>query len=104
MIDLGTLHYVLGLQVLPLCDGFFISQYKYVMDLLTCFNIFDCTSCATYFHFGVKLTKACQTLTVDATLYQKLINNIIYLTHSRPDTSFDVSVVYKFIQDPKQSY
>jgi hypothetical protein len=25
MTDLGTLHYFLGLQVLPLCDGFFIS-------------------------------------------------------------------------------
>jgi hypothetical protein len=41
MIDLGTLHYFLGLQVLPLCDGFFISQYKYVMDLLTHFNMDD---------------------------------------------------------------
>ena len=32
MTDLGTLHYFLGLQVLPLCDGFFISQSKYVME------------------------------------------------------------------------
>jgi hypothetical protein len=39
MTDLGTLHYFLGLQVLPLYDGFFISHSKYVMDLLLCFNI-----------------------------------------------------------------
>jgi hypothetical protein len=48
-IDLGTLHYFLGLQVLPLCDGFFISHSKYVMDLLTCFKMFDCKPSATHF-------------------------------------------------------
>jgi hypothetical protein len=39
--DLHTLHYFLGLQVLPVCDGFFISQSKYVMDLLTHFKMVD---------------------------------------------------------------
>jgi hypothetical protein len=42
MTDLGTLHYFLGVQVLPLCDGFFISQSKYVMDLLTIFKMANC--------------------------------------------------------------
>jgi hypothetical protein len=36
---LGTLHYFLRLQFLPSCDGFFISQYKYAMDLFTCFKM-----------------------------------------------------------------
>jgi hypothetical protein len=39
MKTLGTLHYFLGLQVLPLCDGFFISQSKYVIDLFTHFKM-----------------------------------------------------------------
>jgi hypothetical protein len=41
MIDLGTLHYFLGFHELPLCDGFFISLSKYVMDLLTRFKMVD---------------------------------------------------------------
>jgi hypothetical protein len=49
MTDLGTLHYFLGLQVLPLCDGFFISQSKYVMDILTHINMDDFNPCATHF-------------------------------------------------------
>jgi hypothetical protein len=57
MIDLDTLHYFLGLQVLPLSDGFFISQSKYVMDMLTHFKMVDCKPCATPFQSGVKLTK-----------------------------------------------
>jgi hypothetical protein len=83
MKDLGTLHYFLGLQVLPLCDSFFISQSKYMMDLLTRFNIADYKPCATPFQYGINLTKTCQTHAVDATLYQQLLDNLIYLTHSQ---------------------
>jgi hypothetical protein len=36
--NIGTLHYFLGLQVLPLFHVFFIFQSKYVMDVLTCFK------------------------------------------------------------------
>jgi hypothetical protein len=69
MTYLGTLHYFLGFQVLPLCDGFFISQTKYVMDLLTRFKMVDCKPCVNPFQSRVKLTKTCQTPAVDATLY-----------------------------------
>jgi RNase P subunit RPR2 len=55
MTDLSTLHYFLGLKVLLLCDGFFISQSKYVMDLLTHFKMVDCKPCDTPFHSGVNL-------------------------------------------------
>jgi hypothetical protein len=104
MTDLGLLHYFLGLQVLPLTDGLFISQSKYVMDLLTHFKMEYCKSCATPFHSGVKLSKTYQSPKVDATLYQQLVDSLIYLTHSRPDISFVVSVVSRFMQDPRESH
>jgi len=93
MTDLGTMHYFLGLQVLPLCDGFFISQSKYVMDLSKCFNMADCKPCATPFQSRVNLTKTCQTPKIDATLYRKLVDSLIYVTHSQPDISFVIIVV-----------
>jgi hypothetical protein len=102
MTDLGILHYFVGLQVLPLSDGFFISQYKYVMDLLTCFKMSYCKPCATRFEFRVKLSKTCQNPKVDATLYQKLFNNLIYLTHNQLEISFIISVVSRFMQDPRE--
>jgi hypothetical protein len=45
MTNIGTLHYFLGLQLLQQCDGFFISQSKYVMDILTCFKMTYCKPC-----------------------------------------------------------
>jgi hypothetical protein len=74
------------------------------MDLLTRFNMVDCKPCGTPFQSRVKLTKTCWTLAFDATLYRKLVGNLIYLTHSRPDISFVVSVVSWFMQDPIESH
>jgi hypothetical protein len=103
MTDLGILHYFLGLQVLPLSDGLFISQSKYVMDLLTHFKMEYCKPCATPFQSGVKLSKTCQSPKVDATLYRQLVDSLIYLTHSRPDISFVVSVVSHLCRIPEKA-
>jgi hypothetical protein len=70
MKDLGTLHCFLGLQILPLCDGFFISQSKYVMDLLACFNMDDFNPYATPFQSGVNIIKTFQTPIVNVTHYK----------------------------------
>ena len=49
MIDIGILHFFLGLQVLPLSNGLFISYSKYVLDLLKHFKMDDCKSCVMPF-------------------------------------------------------
>jgi hypothetical protein len=69
MTNLGILHYFLGFQILPFSSGLLIYQYKYVMYLITCFNMDDCKSCDTPFQFTVKIKNTCQAPKVDATLY-----------------------------------
>ena len=49
MIDIGILHFFLGLQVLPLLDGLFIYQHKYVLDLLKRFNMANYKACVMPF-------------------------------------------------------
>jgi hypothetical protein len=104
MTNLGILHYFLGLQVLPLSDGFFISQSKYVVDLLTHFKMADCKPRITLFQSEVKLSKTCQTPKVDATLYRQMVGSLFYLSHSQFDISFVVDVVSCFMQDPRESH
>jgi hypothetical protein len=82
MSYLGLFHYFLDLQVLSLSHGLFLSQSKYVMDLLHYFKMSGYKSYATPFHFGFKMTKDCLNLKVDATLYRQLVGILIYLTHS----------------------
>ena len=100
MSDLGLLHYFLGLQIWHMV----LSQSKYATDLLACFHMSDCKSAPTPFQFGVKLTVECTTPLVDATLYSQLVGILIYLTRSRPNLSFAVSLVSQFMQQPHESH
>jgi len=59
----------LGLQVLPVSDGFFISKSKYVMDVLTDLNMVDNNPCFNPFQSGVKMNKNFKNPKVVATLY-----------------------------------
>jgi len=41
---------------------------------------------------------------VDKGLYQRLVGKLIYLSHTRPDIAFDVSVVSQFMHDPREMH
>ncbi|KAL0324815.1 UNVERIFIED_CONTAM: Retrovirus-related Pol polyprotein from transposon RE1, partial [Sesamum radiatum] len=38
----------------------------------------------------------------DATMYRKLVGSLIYLTLTRPDISFAVGVMSRYLQNPKK--
>jgi hypothetical protein len=47
MMDLGTMHYLLGLEVWQRTDEIFLSQGKYTIEILRRFGMLDCKSMAT---------------------------------------------------------
>ena len=104
MVDLGYLHYFLGLQVLQSKEGISLSQSKYACDLLRRFHMDDCKPTSTPFQSGVKLSLTCTSLEVDATLYRQLVGMLLYLTHSHPDISFAVGLVARYMQHPHESH
>ena len=62
----------------------------------------DCKPAPTPFLSGVKLEAKCSTPLVDATLYRQLVGSLIYLTHTKPDISFAVGMVSRFMQEPHE--
>eukprot|EP00253_Pinus_taeda_P012672 PITA_12672 len=100
MTDLGHLHYFLGLQVLQSKEGISLSQAKYACDILRHFHMEDCKPAPSPFQSGVKLSVSCTSPEVDATLYRQLVGKLLYLTHTRPDLSFAVGLVARFMQNP----
>ncbi|KAL0458661.1 UNVERIFIED_CONTAM: Retrovirus-related Pol polyprotein from transposon RE1 [Sesamum latifolium] len=40
----------------------------------------------------------------DATMYRKLVGSLIYLTLTRPDISFAVGVMSRYMQNPKKPH
>jgi hypothetical protein len=57
----------------------------------------DCKSSLTPFLSGVRLEDGGDTPLVENTLYRQLVGIFLYLTHSRPDLSYAVGAVSKFM-------
>jgi hypothetical protein len=102
MTNLGFLHYFLGLQVLQTKEGIFLSQSKYVCDLVCHFHMEDCKPTPYPFQFGVKFVVTCTSPKVGATLYRQLVGSLLYLTHTRPDLSFLIGLVAQYMKTPHE--
>jgi hypothetical protein len=62
----------------------------------------DCKSAPTPFLSREKLEDGGDTPLVDNTLYRHLVGILFYLTHSRPDLSYVVCTVSRFMQEPHE--
>ena len=64
----------------------------------------DCKLAPSPFQSGVKLSATCTSPEVDATLYCHLVGSLLYLNHSRPDLSFAVGHVSRYMKTPHESH
>ncbi|GLJ55715.1 hypothetical protein SUGI_1196800 [Cryptomeria japonica] len=101
---LGELNYFIGLHILQQDKGIFISQIKYVKEMLKIFQLEDCKLVSTPIVTSSKLRKNDESSVVDQTLYRSMICSLLYLTTSRLDIVQVVCMVAKFQVAPKQSH
>ncbi|GJV76415.1 putative ribonuclease H-like domain-containing protein [Tanacetum coccineum] len=84
--------------------GIFISQDKYVDEILKKFNYTDVKSASTPVDLEKPLVKDGDDDDVDVHLYRSMIGSLMYLTTSRPDIMFAVCVCARFQVTPKTSH
>ncbi|GJR48970.1 retrovirus-related pol polyprotein from transposon TNT 1-94 [Tanacetum coccineum] len=104
MSSMGELTFFLGLQVQEKEDGIFISQDKYVAEILKKFNYTDVKSASTLVDLEKPLVKDRDGDDVDVHLYRSMIGSLMYLTASRPDIMFAVCACARFQVTPKTSH
>ncbi|GJZ03078.1 putative ribonuclease H-like domain-containing protein [Tanacetum coccineum] len=85
-------------------DGIFISQDKYVAEILKKFNYTDVKSASTPVDLEKPLVKDGDADDVDVHLYRSMIGSLMYLTASRPDIMFAVCACARFQVTPKTSH
>ncbi|GJY82730.1 putative ribonuclease H-like domain-containing protein [Tanacetum coccineum] len=85
MSSMGELTFFLGLQVKQNKGGIFISQDKYVAEILKKFDLVNVKAAITPMETKVPLTKDEEAIDVDVHLYRSMIGSLMYLTASRPD-------------------
>ncbi|GJU32438.1 putative ribonuclease H-like domain-containing protein [Tanacetum coccineum] len=94
----------LGLQVQQNKKGIFISQDKYVHEILRKFNYSDVKSASTPTDLEKPLVQDRDAADVDEHLYRSMIGSLMYLTASRPDIMFAVCACARFQVSPKTSH
>lgn len=79
----GEMSFFLGLQHTQLDDGIFISQVKYVKEMLNKFDMENCKHVTTPLAIGYKLGKDDESLDIDQKKYMSMNGGLLYLTTSR---------------------
>ena len=104
MKDLGALKYFLGVEVLRSKEGIFINQKKYTLDLLAESGMMECKPADTPIavNHGLQITEGVEL--ADRERYQRLVGKLIYLSHTRPDIAYAVSVISQFMHRPQMNH
>lgn len=102
MKNLGYLHHFLGIEVSRDANGLFLSQSKYVKDLLSRTSMLDCKPYGFPCNYkGSHHTiDASAALLTDPTLYRSIIGALPYLTLTRPDLTFVVNQACQHMHNP----
>ncbi|GJX82073.1 putative ribonuclease H-like domain-containing protein [Tanacetum coccineum] len=104
MSSMGKLTFFLGLQVKQKEDEIFISQDKYMTDILKKFGFTDVKTASTPMETHKPLLKDVDGEDVDEHLYRFMIGSLMYLTSSRPNIMFAVCACARFQVNPKISH
>jgi hypothetical protein len=104
MFMIGELSYFLSLKVNQSSAGIFISQEKYLKEMLKKFQMEDSSPVSKPMVVDCKLSKDDMSPDVDQRTYRSMIGSLLYITASRPDIMQVVGMVGRYQSAPKQSH
>nr|GEV69554.1 hypothetical protein [Tanacetum cinerariifolium] len=104
MSAMGELTLFFGLHVLQKKDGIFLSQEKYISDILKKFGYSDVRSSNTPMDKENPWGKDGLGKYVELHLYRSMIRSLMYLTASRPDIMFAVCACARHQVTPKECH
>ena len=96
MSMIGELSYFLGLQIKQLMNGTFVSQGKYIKDMIKKFGMSDSKAISTPIGTNGNLDSDASGNMVDHKLYRSIIGSLLYVIASRPDIMFSVCMCARF--------
>ncbi|GKV30743.1 hypothetical protein SLEP1_g39523 [Rubroshorea leprosula] len=102
--DLGPLSFFLGIEAISTKDGLFLSQQRYILDLLQKTGMADAKPVSSPLASTSVLQLSTGTPLSDGTNYRKIVGSLQYLSLTWPDLSFAVSRLSQFMHRPTDSH
>lgn len=102
--DLGSLHFFLGIEIIPHATGLLLSQRKYIYDLLDRTKMDGAKPVSTPMASNCHLSRFSGSVFSDPYLYRSTVGALHYLTITRPDLAYAVSKVSQFMQSPTDEH
>jgi hypothetical protein len=104
MSMIGELSYFLGLQIKQLKNSIFMSQGKYIKDMLKKFGMNESKAISTQMATNDNLDSDASGNMVDKKLYRSMIGSLLYVTASKQDVMFSVWMCARFQASLRESY
>lgn len=100
MNDLGRLSYYLGIEVEQKDGCIVLKQSGYARKILEKVGMMECNPTTYPMDPKVLITSDESGEAVDATMFKSMVGGLRYLLHTRPDISFSVGVVSRYMERP----
>lgn len=104
MSDLGKLTYYLGIEVLQFEEVIILMQDRYARRILDEARMSSCNLTHVPMELNAQFSKSPDEEKIDEKEYRRAIGCLRYLLHTRPDLSFSVGVLSRYMQEPKASH
>lgn len=102
---MGSLSFFLGIEVSYLTDGIALTHRMFTNELLRNADISSPKAVNTPLPITIKLHHDDGSPDFsDPTYYRHLVENLNFLTHTRPDLSFTVQTLSQFMQCPSTTH
>ncbi|KAL3523103.1 hypothetical protein ACH5RR_015951 [Cinchona calisaya] len=103
MTNLGLMQYFLGMEVKQSRNGIFIYQRKYATDILKKIHVEYCKPVTTPIPTSKKLSKDPDAKKTGEGSFRSLVGSLLYLTATRPNNIFIMSVLSNYMHSPSEN-
>lgn len=103
MKDLGEIHHCLGMDIWREGNKTMVTQSKYTREILERFNMSESKAVSTPLDQNAKLSSLDETRAANGILYRQLVGSLNYLTTTKRDIAYSVSILSQFMAKPLDS-